>query len=92
MEKNNCDCSQCEHWESCEIKMVISNPIRYGEMPFNGDPMIVQKEMIYTNPPFQIKKGDKIGQLILKRHEGYLMPIEYTKDEERNGGFGSTGT
>ena len=23
------------------------------------------------------QKGDKIGQLILKRHEGYLLPQEY---------------
>lgn len=38
----------------------------------------------------EIKKGDKIGQLILCRHEGWLLPAEYTKDEERVGGFGST--
>jgi dUTPase len=42
-------------------------------------------------PQYAIKKGDKIGQLILKRHEGYLLPAEYTKDEARTGGFGSTG-
>lgn len=29
-------------------------------------------------PAYRIKKGDKIGQLILKRHEGYLLPQEYT--------------
>ena len=40
---------------------------------------------------YTINKGDKIGQLILKRHEGYLMPQEYTLDTERSGGFGSTG-
>ncbi len=40
---------------------------------------------------YTINKGDKIGQLILKRHEGYLIPQEYTLDAERSGGFGSTG-
>ena len=25
-------------------------------------------------PAYRIKKGDKIGQLILKKHEGYLLP------------------
>lgn len=38
-----------------------------------------------------IKRGDKIGQLILKRHDGYLLPTEYTVTAERTGGFGSTG-
>lgn len=67
-----------------EIKMAIHNPFT----GFDDD----------ANPTggtgwssYQIKKGDKIGQLILCRHEGWLMPEEYTKDEERTGGFGSTG-
>lgn len=37
-----------------------------------------------------IKRGDKIGQLILKRHDGYLLPANYTVNAERTGGFGST--
>jgi len=53
-------------------------------------------KMVITNhyerdSMFKISKGDKIGQLILKRHEGWLLSAEYTKDEERTGGFGSTG-
>lgn len=53
-------------------------------------------KMIITNPSdrqerYTIKRGDKIGQLILKRHEGNLMPIEYTQQIERIGGIGSTG-
>lgn len=51
-------------------------------------------KMIVTNPlgysRLVINRGDKIGQLIFKRHEGWLLPPEYTKDEVRNGGFGST--
>ena len=62
-----------------EIKMVITNPLTIGD------------DADFDYKIFKIKRGDKIGQLILKRHEGYLLPSEYTKDEERTGGFGSTG-
>lgn len=62
-----------------EIKMVIHYPIDHfsfvNDIPYE----------------YEIKKGDKIGQLILCRHEGWLLPSEYTKDDARNGGFGSTG-
>lgn len=74
-----------------EIKMVISNPLcyikktQYCDMTIDLDPLDNSKEIHY-----QIKKGDKIGQLILKRHEGWLLPSEYTKDDKRVGGFGST--
>jgi len=52
-------------------------------------------KMIITNPSdlqykYTIKRGDKIGQLILCKHEGYLLPSEYTLDNNRVGGFGST--
>lgn len=79
-----------------EIKIVVTNQFNYLEITqldavrtgtrFDTD----AKTMIRPNPPFVIKKGDKIGQLILKRHEGWLLPSEYTLDVERNGGFGST--
>lgn len=69
-----------------EIKMVVHNPIsdcgnEIGDCLYGAG----------FTPAYRIKKGDKIGQLILKRHEGYLLPQEYTLDAERNGGFGSTG-
>ena len=38
---------------------------------------------------FKISKGDKIAQILLKEHKTYLVGIE--SDEERTGGFGSTG-
>ena len=60
-----------------EIKMVIHNPTSPVDLLFQ--------------PHAEIKKGDKIGQLILCRHEGWLLPLEYKKDVERGGGFGSTG-
>ena len=39
-------------------------------------------------PKFEIKKGDRIAQILLKEHKGYLFGIE--SNEERKGGFGST--
>lgn len=80
-----------------EIKMVIHNPVcglytkQQGHIGVIG--CYTYSSDIYEDriKHFEIKKGDKIGQLILCRHEGWLLPSEYTKDEERTGGFGSTG-
>lgn len=80
-----------------EIKMVVHNPIcgyedvehyEHGTiaMPYGASMLKGELNQAYT-----INKGDKIGQLILKRHEGYLLPEEYTLNSERQGGFGSTG-
>lgn len=67
-----------------EIKMVVHNPLKVkeGNMCFEAD--------CYDN--YKINKGDKIGQLILLQHAGHLMSDEYTLDNERVGGFGSSGT
>ena len=40
---------------------------------------------------FSVKRGDKIGQMVLMRHEGHMLPPEYTLQVERSGGLGSTG-
>lgn len=66
-----------------EIKMIIHNP--FTGFDDDANPTGGTGWSIY-----RIKKGDKIGQLILCRHEGWLLPTEYTKDKERSGGFGST--
>lgn len=70
-----------------EIKMVIHNPFREYKSFLDYFTGFCREEV----QRILIKKGDKIGQLILCRHEGYLLPSEYTKDEERTGGFGSSG-
>lgn len=67
-----------------EIKMIIHNPI----IGMDTDGGLVGSNW---NSNFEIKKGDRIGQLILCRHEGWLLPDEYTKHTERAGGFGSSG-
>ena len=67
-----------------EIKMAVHNPYQNKKTYW--------KDVWETiNTDYTIKKGDKIGQIILKRHEGYLLPQEYTLNAQRNGGFGSTG-
>ena len=66
-----------------EIKMVVHNPLKVKE----GNMCFVAN--CYDN--YKINKGDKIGQLILVPHAGHLMPSEYTLDNERAGGFGSSG-
>jgi deoxyuridine 5'-triphosphate nucleotidohydrolase len=52
--------------------------------------------MLLLHNPFKsghnehvIEKGDRVAQLIIKRHETSLIGIE--SDFDRNGGFGSTG-
>lgn len=71
-----------------EIKMVLSNPITDMAISYTHQ----EHDLIGVtyDGGYQIKRGDKIGQLILKRHEGYLLPTQYTLDAERTGGFGST--
>lgn len=61
-----------------EIKIVLTNPIN-SLIHHTGE-----------DQRYSIKRGDKIGQLILKRHDGYLLPANYTVNAERTGGFGST--
>ena len=65
-----------------EIKMIIHNPlshVRFGEMNGGCD----------GNNAVEIKKGNKIAQITLLEHKGYLFGID--TDKERDGGFGSTG-
>ena len=57
-----CGYENVEHYEHGTIAMP------YGASRFKGE----------LNQAYKIYKGDKIGQLILKRHEGYLLPQEYT--------------
>ena len=80
-----------------EIKMIIHNPV-CGLYSKEQEPIGVIGCYTYSSDvyeeqikPYKIKKGDKIGQLILCRHEGWLLPSEYTNYVERDGGFGSTG-
>lgn len=59
-----------------EIMIILHNP--------------VLKSYVWgENGSYHIEKGDKIAQIMLCEHKTYLMGIE--SNEERTGGFGSTG-
>lgn len=65
-----------------EIKLVIHNPV--GNHFSN-----IQEKSCFSTNKFKIKKGDKIAQIMIKEHKAYLFGIE--TEQERSGGFGSTG-
>ena len=65
-----------------EIKMIIHNPL-------SDIDEIGIRFGVKNRPRIEIKKGDKIAQITLLEHKSYLFGID--TDEERKGGFGSTG-
>jgi len=68
--------------------MLIHNPTGLQKAEhIENEPDI--PDWIIEGKSYTIKKGDKIGQITLLEHKGYLMGIE--SDVERDGGFGSTG-
>jgi len=73
-----------------EIKMIIHNPIKSSEILNYIRLAQNLNEESQINTDFEIKKGDKIAQITLLEHKSYLFGID--TDEERKGGFGSTGS
>jgi len=60
-----------------EIMMIVHNPLRDGAG--------------YENKPFKIKKGERVGQLIIQKHYGFeFLDDSYRKKTKRVGGIGST--
>ena len=88
MEKNKeCDCSQCEHWDDCEIGLIVHNPIKKPNVTFDENNVRATFKMKFGDN-FGIKAGQKVAQCTLKEHKGCLMG--YESDVVRNGGYGST--
>ena len=86
MENKKCDCSQCVHWDECEIGIILHKPITSDMFGYRN---ISIKAVDFAPEAVEIKKGDKIAQITLTEHKSYLFGIE--TDTERAGGFGSTG-
>jgi len=63
-----------------EIKIRLHNPFQ---------PILLDGEILGYKEGFEIKKSQKIAQITLLEHKSYLFGID--TDNERNGGFGSTG-
>ena len=69
-----------------EIMIVLHNPI---EAPrYLADASGIAFDMT-SYEPFEISKGEKIAQILLKEHKTYLMGVD--TEDERVGGLGSTG-
>jgi len=84
-----------------EIKMIIHNPIKMVDAEYFADEEVIEMSQLGSPSPYskgenitassryEIRKGDKIAQITLLEHKGYLFGID--TDKEREGGFGSTG-
>ena len=68
-----------------EIKIAIHNPLRPYTIKENG----ANRTYVRGTDKYSIKRGDRIAQITLLEHKSHLFGIE--SDEERKGGFGSTG-
>ena len=66
-----------------EIGIILHNPIKAFKLN-----ELINKDMWEEVDVF-IKKGDKVAQITLVEHKSYLMG--YESEEERTGGYGSTG-
>lgn len=69
-----------------EIKMIVHNAM--SDVRIAGTNDYARPVGCNDDYTVEIKKGDKIGQVTLLEHKGYLFGIE--TDVERDGGFGST--
>lgn len=75
-----------------EIMIILHNPIKdffINEDDDINDVSGLDKRGCDNNPAYIIKKGDKIAQIMIKEHKTYLFGIE--TEQERSGGFGSSG-
>lgn len=70
-----------------EIMIILHNPIGGIDAYYQDGSIDLGCSNGGTH--FKIEKGEKIAQILLKEHKTYLMGIE--SNEERTGGFGSTG-
>ena len=71
-----------------EIKAIIHNPLK--DVTHEEIHLESGESYKYTySLPYEVKKGNRIAQILLKEHKSYLFDIK--TDKERIGGFGSTG-
>lgn len=76
-----------------EICIILHNPHEYIECEYwvslDGTNSVGLPAPQPVREDYTIKKGDKIAQIMLCEHKSYLLGIE--TEQERSGGFGSTG-
>ena len=69
-----------------EIMIILHNPFNLVGFIIDIDEGI---HLPNKFPRYEIKKGDKVAQIMLKEHKTYLMGVD--TEDERVGGFGSSG-
>ena len=81
--------------------LIIANGEGVIDMDYNGEIGViihnpVTHESVYDFSQekyehyFEIKKGDRVAQIMLMKNENHLMPDSYRLNNKRDGGFGST--
>ena len=60
--------------------MMVYNPVKdwVCDLPLGVATNMELAQQQYKKNSHTINKGDKVGQLIIKRHEGYLLPYKYS--------------
>lgn len=71
-----------------EIMLVLQNPVQLHRFVQNCENRTVLA--FDDDVEFTIKKGERVAQILLLEHKSYLFGID--TEDERTGGFGSTGT
>ena len=71
--------------------LILPNGVGIIDIDYTGEIKQIIHNANFENKTFEIKKGDRVGQLILHKHFGLqLISDSYRKDAQRVGGFGST--
>jgi dUTPase len=70
-----------------EIMIRVHRPVKLHRFVYNTENRTTLADDYDTE--VVIKKGDRVAQITLMEHKSYLFGIE--SEEERTGGFGSTG-
>ena len=73
-----------------EIGLIVHYPLKVHDWnaQYKNEEEYSPDYEVLGEDNYTINKGDKVAQILLKEHKGYLLGIE--SDVERNGGFGST--
>ena len=84
MKKNKCE--ECEHFEQCEIKLIVHNSISQNINYYQDGS--IQLYGANNKETYTVHKGDKIAQITLMKHYSSMFGIN--SKETRSSGIGST--
>jgi len=68
--------------------LILANGVGVIDLDYKGEVCGIIHNT--KSEPFQIDKGDRIGQLLIMEHKGAFLPDAFRKKSKRAGGFGST--